>query len=145
MKLPSQRTKREAKAGRRDTSRNREDSPNGEHSVEDLNPRGRLVKDIEMSIRSAQAVEKMVEAILAIHRGDKYETRNSHPEFYVVSNDKRTKGWTGLLEHARAGFYHRVPWGTWVDLALSGDLRRQIEDLAGSLPKAVRSKYIDGN
>lgn len=139
---------REARKGGRTsrisrTSRIREVSASGEHhSVEDLNPRGRLVKDVEMSIRSAQAMVDLVNMMQKVHHGDADENRNSDPRFWVGSIRKETTGMSKLMTEAEAGNWRCLPWSAWVDLALSGRLARQIEDLAGSLPQSVRKKYI---
>ena len=98
-----------------------------EATVEDLNPRSRPVKSLEMAVKRGWALDKIMSTWLAFNRDDLDATKRLNPIPYFTVEDgsiiRMVNDW---------------PWavGHWY----SGGLRRSIEATLDNLPSTVRDR-----
>jgi len=116
--------------------------------VEDLNPRSKAVKDLEMAVRRALALEQLCVQHLERCNGDIEEARTAQPSTFgsidkqVGSNVANPK--TLIKEVFGEAYYAHPEWTMWphlFDAWYSGSLRRQREAVLRNLPSNVRKKY----
>lgn len=145
MKLAS--AKSEATAKRRKAK----DAPT---SVEDLNPRGQIVKSAEMTVRRAQMLSALCRQHLDLCEGDIHRAKRETPAVWgsldVRKMKKQSDGAAPVnprkLLHDIWGdtWYVHPEYLAWSDLFeqwWDGGLEDQIDGLLFVLPEAVRSKY----
>lgn len=109
-------------------------------SVEDLNPRSRLVKDLEMTARRAISVEKLCARHVELCRRYGLDPRSENP---ISWGSIDTKPGGPVNPHKLVNevgeqdvrLYWRELYTAWH----TGSLRRQIDDMLANLPESVRT------
>ena len=117
------------------------------YTVEDLNPRSRAVKDLEMSARRGIALAKLCRRHLDLCQGDVAMALRDDPRMWGSMTKKAgTKDHNphSLLNEAFGGPHNsllRHHWRTVFMAWYTGGLEIQIQGILRALPKAVAKKY----
>ncbi len=120
------------------------------YTIEDANPRGRSVKDMEMSIRRARLLSDLCEVSLTLCHNDPMIARDTPPGSWgsIPLNSKqgkRLKANPGTLLSDIWGedWRHHTEYKEWEALFdgwWDGSLKRQVDGVLAALPLSVRSK-----
>lgn len=117
------------------------------YTIEDLNPRSRAVKDIEMSVRRGIALAKLCRRHLDLYKGDVAKALKDDPRMWGSVSKKqgsREHNPHSLIKEAFGGESDPLLRGHWRELFMAwytGGLEIQIQAARACLPKKLASKY----
>lgn len=131
-----------------------ESFPEGELSVENLNPRGGIVKPLEMTVRRSRQLAALCRQHLDLCEGDPDRARHESPAGWGSLEIRKMKKVDGKIAPINPRKYLREIWGdqwyvqpeylAWSDTFdrwWSGSLEKCEQALLTNLPLAVRKKY----
>ena len=116
--------------------------------VEQLNPRSRAVKTLEMAVRRADGVAQLCEQHLTRCEGDIRVARSTSPTTWGSIDKKPGSDIANPRTLVRTIFgdaYWAHPewplWSSLFDAWYDGRIRRQREAVLANLPATIRNKY----